>query len=390
MEDKIINFTKLGTVKTKTFELTYTDFFQKMGRLIMSDSSRYKVLYNEKTGTFEIIYDGEKYIVYYGKGRLTNRWNKPEIVKELKKLVNLTNTYTEKKEQEDIKAKEKQERLKDIFKRDNGVFESEEEREEYLDYLKKNHKNYRLLSILSDAYDEYSDWLEDSGLDFITYAISIFSTIIALGVAFVLPIKLGVLLLAIHALDVACGWFCKEFYEKYTNLHYLLGVILIAPFKMTSGIVEGLVDKFRDRKKIRLFEKSLKKNGKRNNNKQKVVSKTKEEVKEETKNVKPVMQQILKEFVQIHDKILKIKDSKTKEQFARELLALTNSYKEASQSIEDNNGSFYLMHKNLLDQIVSIEYRVDEVLKQEATVQSTREEFTALIEEVDKKTMGAR
>ena len=86
---EVISFTKLRTVKSNQFELTYDDFFEKMIDLIFQDCENNYVTYDEDNG-YQVVFNGKKYNVKYGNTKIDKTSNMPEIVNGLEKLVNLS------------------------------------------------------------------------------------------------------------------------------------------------------------------------------------------------------------------------------------------------------------------------------------------------------------
>ena len=111
MEDNVIYFTKLETVKSKGFnELTYVDFFKKLSLGIQGDVLRNQVLFDEEKQEYTIIYDGETYKVYYVANPLTPDCEREEIINNLGRLCNLTRQWYRVVEiEQEEKEKEKRE-----------------------------------------------------------------------------------------------------------------------------------------------------------------------------------------------------------------------------------------------------------------------------------------
>ena len=90
MDNKSIIFTKLGTVKSDTFEYTYEDFFQLMRNSINRNIEHNGVKYDEVSDSYEITFNSKAYQVIYRNDKISKKNDHKDIIEALDKLVNLT------------------------------------------------------------------------------------------------------------------------------------------------------------------------------------------------------------------------------------------------------------------------------------------------------------
>ena len=398
MEDKVISFTKLGTVKNKNFELTYADFLDKLEKFIRHNIDSYKVYYNPYEECYEIIYQGVRYKVHYGKEKLSKKCERKDLVETLDRLVNLTKKQIVDKEADKL-LEDKQNKKEETILRngDKGIFYSDEDKQIYLELKAKLERNEPLTDgLLSEAYDVIRERQLDLNALIITTGIIIGTCILGLTSVIGKTLALSSVIynganLGIAFISGVINWVRDDYSDERRvispNYYILAGLVGLG--KMGKEFVIRLSKRREEKRKFKLLKKSIEKTKTTKKPKtlevEDVVEK-KKVIEEKPKKENGLMQQALKEFVLVHDKILKVIDKKKKEQFARELLEITNTYKEEIEKEGNNN----TIHKNLFDRIVSLDFRVDEALKEEQQEKHTQQEFDSLIEEVDRVTMSAR
>ena len=182
MEDKVISFTKLGTVKNKNFELTYADFLDKLEKFIRHNIDSYKVYYNPYEECYEIIYQGVRYKVHYGKEKLSKKCERKDLVETLDRLVNLTKKQIADKEADKL-LEDKQNKKEETILRngDKGIFYSDEDKQIYLELKAKLERNEPLTDgLLSEAYDVIREKQLDLNALIITTGIIIGTCILGL------------------------------------------------------------------------------------------------------------------------------------------------------------------------------------------------------------------
>lgn len=394
MEDRVISFTKLGTVKSRSFEYTYSDFIDKMTMFVTHNIENYQVYYNPQDEDYEIVFKGVRYKLKYGKEKLDKKCEREYIVDALDRLVIMTKRQqAAKKEQEKIDDLEKRQLGEIVRNGDKGIFYSEDDKKTYIEY-KKNNLNQ--ISLTKGLLSEARKFISKRHLDLDAHIIAALSVILVciLGMASVLSMGFCLFVVEYGVANLFIGFVSSVITaikngegRSYSPNYFLLSG-LVGLGKMGKDFVGRLIEKMKNNKKLRLLKKSI--NATRTT--QRPMLEQQEEVVEEkkedkTKNNDALMQQVLREFIIVHDKVMNLKDKKKKEQYAKELLELTDKYKEEIEKADTSN---YMIHKNLIDQVVSLGFRVDEELKSEQQDKSTQQEFDTLIEEVDRKTMGAR
>ncbi len=367
-----ISFTKLGTVKSNYFELTYDDFFKKMVDLIFQDSENNYVTYDEKNG-YQIVFNGEKYNVKYGNTKIDKTSNIPEIVNGLEKLVNLSSKKREKQEKHKQELIEQEARMNILEGRreeiiengEKGIFKSDEDKEVFISYLQ--HKVVDIGKIIVKGIRE----------DAVIFTNLMCSLMVFFGVCF-----LGATCSEIFKLTVA--------WTDILKLTIVGNIIVLPPFNYNQLIKSNGLD-IRDiianrklKKQIKALKKSLeiskvKKGNEKKNIKALELSKTVDKIKQEVINNQPIIIAVSSEFKKLRDKIHAIKNEKNKKEYAEELLSILGQYKTISNETEGN------IHQKILDQLVSLTFRVDDTLKEETRARESQEEFKKMIEEVDKK-----
>ena len=90
MDNDVISFTKLGTVKSKDFgEFTYETFFDRMIELINRDVVNNQIIHEKNEKRYKIIYKGNTYKVTYGEEPLKEDCKRKDIVNSLNRLFSL-------------------------------------------------------------------------------------------------------------------------------------------------------------------------------------------------------------------------------------------------------------------------------------------------------------
>ena len=433
----IIYFTKLGTVKSDDFELTYEDFFQMLYDNINRNVEEYGVYYNDKNDCYEIVFNSISCQVKYGNETVNNKCQNKDIRVTLEKLIELTHKQKkvkkeEKKYQKKLsEAKKEDEDIEQIaIKNGNkGIFNSEEDKKIYISYLINNLKYKKGFKNAADIFsNDISGWLSTVDvfkkiLDFFDFYDddAIFTSSIPACVSLIVFVVAAILTSGeIFGIPLLLVGFCDlNVFVAHDNggkniisfLISLLGCILYSaslPFRFVYSLAKSIITsmlhnskiKHNIKKKIQMLEKSLK------NGKDKVNTKVKSKVdavkenmvekklQENAGNNSKVNQQtikdIIREFQLLKDKVVQIQDEKKKKEYSQELLDIVNYYKEISKTFE-KNGNILATHKNILDQIVSMTFRVDEVLSEEKKAKETEEEFKKMLDEIDtinNETMG--
>ena len=159
------------------------------------------------------------------------------------------------------------------------------------------------------------------------------------------------------------------------------------------AIAKFLKENHKIKKMIKSLEKStIKVNSKKKTDDNPVNNEIVEDSveKEKTNPIKQSVRKISKEFEDLKNKILLVQDEKTKVRYSGELLEIVNYYGEVSPTMEIESNTLSV-HKNILDRIVSLSFRVDETLKKEKKDEQESSEFNRMLDEVNKlSTKGSR
>jgi hypothetical protein len=143
---------------------------------------------------------------------------------------------------------------------------------------------------------------------------------------------------------------------------------------------------------IKSLEKStVKVNSKKKTDDNPVNNEKVEEVeKDNTDPIKQSVRKISREFEDLKNKILLVQDEETKVGYSSELLEIVNYYSDISATME-KKGNILSVHKNILNRIVSLSFRVDETLKKEQKDAQESSEFNRMLDEANKiSAMGSR
>ena len=385
MEKKSISFTKLGTVKSDDFEYTCEDFYQLIHSSIIRNVNYNSVSYNASTDCYEIEFKGIIYKVFCGKDKLTRQSSRKDIIKALEELVSTTNEKKELKKTENERKKEELEvRNIAIENGDKGIFNSDDDKRIYIEYLKEELKKIPTIG------------------KSIVYIASGLISLLLLFAAFFTPLMLGIELFEglsdiIKGLSIVPTLGISTFVtivliKKFADFHEFLSDLGIDDVSSLDEIIE----KRKIKKRIKALKNSLSKSKSKE-----IVSKRKEEsiveVKDTstTKSLNPVkhsVKEISKEIRELKEIILKINNDEQKKEFSSELLEILDYYKEVAKTFEEK-GDYLSVHRQLLNQIYSLRFRAEELIREEKKRKKTDDEFRIMIEEIDsigKNSKGAK
>ena len=382
MEKKEIVFTKLGTVKSDSFEYTVEDFFKVIKANIRRDIDNNGVMFNSKDNCYEVLYNSVLYQVKDGKELFNKKSEKKELVDAFDDLIQLTKSRDKIVNEEDNKNSVNQEEISRedqekhaIENGDKGIFNSNKDKRIYIKHLKNIIKENR------------GNVKENVLMFFIDPLIT------ALGVGmFYLAFK------AVEAVEAGVDGFLFliDFFSPPFLFLGSLPLMVYGLYRIIGedswAIAKFLKDNHRLKKIVRSLEKStVKVNSKKKTDDNPVNNEIVEEVeKDNTDPIKQSVRKISREFEDLKNKILLVQDEKTKVRYSRELLEIVNYYGEVSPTMEIE-GNTLSVHKNILDRIVSLSFRVDETLKKEKKDEQESSEFNRMLDEVNKlSTNGSR
>ncbi len=393
MDDNVISFTKLGTVKSRTFELTYKRFFSNLRELINNDITNYEVRYNEKEKCYIVKYDGESYIVYCGNDVLRkDEDDKLWILSNLESLVYLSERkrisqkISEELEEENYEYRESEmdRRLRVMFNAERGIFKNDKDKKLYIKIL-KNSKLPVLRSYLADIkndiffscenFSKYREMRFDRSSDPIFITLFGGIAIIILGILgfpeFILFSGLGIIIID-DVYDLIIDFINKESVYRKTKFRSISS-IFVALGKSPYYLWKIFSKNWNINKRIRGLQKSLAKTDNEDGSVKSVKGLKKEVVKEVDKAFsKENDENIIKEsvnnmtitFDNLHNKVLGIEDAKIKSDLSMRLLEVIYSYVEKSKTFNDK-GIDEKFQKSILDTVADISKETEVQLEKE-------------------------
>ena len=409
MDDNVISFTKLGTVKSKYFdECTYSNFFDRMRDLIKKDVSHYQVIHEGKKYT--IIYKGNKYKVNYGDEVLNDDCKRRDVVDSLYWLASLSRDKKREYDNESEREENERNELRRIIRNaERGIFINADDKEKYIEYLKNEDKKdsffKRLFRRLKKnfLYNDYDP--DDVYLRFIidgVFGLSLLSLYFSLALA-------RIPAMVLHTLFNFLGIFLiSDFaYAGIMHLIYIfsykfqvdgkwwgpIGIpwtLINLPYHLAKTSIE----KFREKKTIKALESSLRKDNKKLGREPKINKQQLEALQKQFSEEKEVKQEHLKDetmkivddtsriFGRLHKKVKNIENKKAKEEKSKELLVIVNDY--MAKSVEFFvNGIDRKYQVDVENKIQTLEYKIDEILEAEEKERKDKEEFTQTLHEIN-------
>lgn len=398
MDENIISFTKLGTVKSKAFpECSYESFFQKMRELLNNDISKYQIIHKKNKNLYIIKYNGKEYKVTYGDELLTEDCKREDIIRNINSLVELSSDL---KELYDIESA-KEESLELVLENaSKGVFKNNEHRQRYLDYLKEQEKNNPFIksllakfkkSIVYDSDDIELVEIRAGSEAAITFAYSLIFVLFIPLMDIPLLITLVVLLMGLPAVDIIYHMaraIIGNPNGKFAGpLSFLWGLI-----KLPYNIVKTVIEKRKVNKTIKALESILSKSKSKKVVEPKVSEKEEQAVKEkylDNGNVEKVDNEVTKYvnemsniFDMVHKKVLSISDNKKKSDYSKQLLTIILDYTEKSKLFY-KNGVDIRYHNSIIDRVSLLEHDIDIVLADEEEKRAREEETDRMLNAVD-------
>jgi hypothetical protein len=405
MSEKNIWFTYLETVIINKTELTNKDFVNRMTKLIMNDSDKYNVHYDSKKKCYVIIYDGEEYIVKYRNKELNNDCNNKSVLCYIKQLVDISELQKElnnestrrKKELETAKEKKLKEKQDEtIGNTIDKLSKDIKEKEEEINELKKDFfcKENSLVCCVKDLFKLLNYGKVSKIARFFRGMAGIFALGMLSQMIGVVGFNVGIfiyLLLGYSALEgLSSIFFVKSDGGQLTGYRGILVSLLSIPVILGYSVVHSVlwslvgINTFLNITKL----KNEIGNIRRNFNRIKVKNKNLEKINLDFLNEKDIkidqkrIVMTVNEANELKDKILSIKDKKTKKELAKELYKI----------IEDSlNMTKIYGHKRdngfdiLTNNVTILKNKVDKVLEKENNENNEEKVLYRLMTEVDNK-----
>ncbi len=401
MEMNSLNFTKLGTVKYDESEYTYDDFFQLMQRNITRDVDNNRVYFDIKRNHYIIKILSNSYQVKYGNELINKLSDKKEIITILDKLIELSKKSIEyQKKQEKIvkenELKQQQEVKKNevaIENGEKGIFNTEEDKKRYISHLKKELSNCKFeFPSLFKIHKSIVDKIWDN----IIFKILVGFNFIGGGLlglwgmlsfAYTIDLKYVILMLSGGAIS----------FQMPLHIALVLSIIISYPFVSLVKAIKTHSKKDKIKTKIKALKESLSKSiSKEDNNMFDELAKEAEkaEVNQiEKENSIPehrAVEEILKEFNVLKNKIVLIQDEKQKNTYIEQLRKLVDYYEEVSITFSEK-GNMLTVHRQVLEQVIVMSFEVEKLLKEEEKKQQQADEFDRMLDEANRvSAMGSR
>jgi hypothetical protein len=394
MSKNVVYFTNLKTVKSNEFELLQNEFFHKMSRLIISDSNCYSVNYDKNYDCYTIVYDGELYEVKSGKEKISSKFDNQQILYYLNQLVELSE-FQKKLQNEEIDLKNQVEKRKErlLEQAKKGMFGTVEVNEAELERIIEQDRVYGT-KIIADSLETISDmnvgdpddmelWRGPTGiLGVIVLIITVILSLCGEAIPAILFYIAG-----FCTLDLGIYFLTSVKDIDYRGLWATIGSIIAAPFIFIGKTALKVYEK------ITLFSKKREILKRISELKSINVPKVKNNIKDRNPNVvdevlKPSNKKSsnkslnnimlsFKEFDDIKNNILLIKDNKVKKELANELYGILESCMKATNSSMKEK-TFEI----LTGYISNLQTKVDYALKQEQEIDNQTTTYYKLMSEI--------
>ena len=378
-------FTKLGTVKCDEFELTKEVFFRKMTNLIIDNCDLHNVSYDENNDTYEVMFNSNKYIVKYGNEILTSKCSNQSLVSCLNQLVSISKLQrTLKDEQDEIERAKKEKREKVMENAKNNILITNEEKLAKIELLKEENKKNKI-----DVMDETLETLHDINVGDHNAFLAILrlgTLVVGAGALFLggvillagglaalsqipLIIYIGTVLASIDGICFIVA-FNNINRNNYRGLYATAFSIVAAPFILGYYSVKKFAEIRRLKHQIKKIERSIINNTNPQNNKVKnrsldVINDMLNNTNNKSSDANDLLMSI-KEFDELKNSILQIKDESIKNEYATELFKLLNCCVNLTK-IKTNRNKLYSM---LLSELSKLKIKVNNKLKEEENIKN--------------------
>ena len=409
MKREEVVFTALKTVRSNDFELLQMEFFNKMCQSIMSDSSRYKMEYNSDKDCYELLYNDKEYVIKCGDKIVNKNYEDQELVFYLERLVKFSELQNKIQNEENaLKEARRIEYEKTLRRAKDGLLNSVAENEVLIKDLIKEDKRDGVqifkesLEVLQKIVMGEQDLF--CALRIVVGVIGLIFLIVASIAAFMgEAVPFWVFLLSGFPIVDTITFFITDHYDiEFRGYWASLAALISYPFITLFMTGRRLLEKILLSSKIRKIRKRISRI-KSGNNMNKVNNKriNVKEILEYTSEKQPKENAVLsiKEFDDLKNYILSIKDNKTKHELSNDLYRLINDFIKIGSI--GKKEKYYNIARARLE---SIKARVDIKLneekaqeKNEATcyklmneVREKRDEVKEEVEVAKQKTYGIR
>lgn len=385
-------FSEFNIVRCKEFELLQDDFLYKMSRLITNNYEGYNVSYDSNNDTYSVVYNYNRYTVRFS-NKFINNGNDNKIKNNLDTLVRLSKFQRELHDEVSKKKNIEEEKKKKLYEKVRyNVARTVEEKEAEIELLKKDYRN-DATPVFANTFDTLRDINEGdpNDLEFLRTILGVIGGL-ALGVMTIMAL-IGEAVMPVWAF-IAAGFTTLDFILyivsdnidlEYRGLYATIYSIIASPFILGFNTAKRLVEKIKllikiipKRRDIKMLKTGKKQKKVKNNNLNDILKTTKKDKKEKVNNVVVSF----KEFNDIKNNILLIKDSKKKKELADEL------YKVLEYCIKFSNTSTSFKNKTyelLLEQLSALKEKVDNELKEDNQTEVDNRTYYKLMSEIKEK-----
>lgn len=415
MDNNVISFTKLGTVKSKIIgECTYDSFFERMKTLIDKDVANYRIIYEKNKKEYKIIYKGNTYQVTYGEEPLKEDCKRKDVVDKLNRLVSISSDLKRIHDEETKKELDERENLDRIIKNANeGVYVSNKDKEVYLEYLIREDKKdpfFKRLFRRIKGNLFYSDYDSDIGeARLLVSVVTTIATTLFIAVASALTfIPISTVLYILLGVGLGSDFLYSLITYLIHENSYTISMegkfggplaIVWALLHLPRHIVVTAMEKIKEKNTIKSIESSLV-NGRKRKVKEPQISKKQLEAlkkefeidgKKEDKVQKkdPVSETIditSREFERLSIKVKKIETDSKRNEASKELVGIIRDYMKKSVLFLKTGIIDYDYQESIEKSLKAFEAKVDIVLEDEEKERQTKQEFNQVYEAIDQTT----
>ena len=385
-----VYFTKIGTVKCNEFELTVSDFVDKMSRLIMSDNNEYSMYHTN--GNYFMVYNGEKYKIKYGKDDLTSDCSNKEILDYVNQLAVLSDIQGKIQKRIAERNKEKQQekiRLRQAV--ENNIMNTTKEMEAAIELIK-----CKVNPVTTDEYIKMMNYGELGEAFTATRFVLGFLGGLGLLIGGLITLCSGVagpslfwILSSITAADGLCLLVFTDDKISYGFRGLYMAALSIAIMPLAILIIAGtrLYEKIRMFFKIKKIKNKIEKhrNGKKSSKtiKNKNVDEINKLLNSSKVEISPIdITMSLKDFTELKEMISQIKDEKIRNKMGQILCKIIDSCLVSGKVPINKRKKIY---DELLDQISELKITINKVLKEQKQYDDSEETHNRLMNEVNEK-----
>lgn len=388
-----IVFTKLGTVKTKDFEIPIKDFVSKMSRLILIDSDENSVIQYKSDGSYVVEYEGNNYGVFYEDKELKGECEDKIINYYLDQLVNMTELQNAISSEEKNKARKVNEKKKQQDQALDGIDKEVKQVQNEIDELIKKDKEdgtkvfQEVINVYkSEVFEKVSD--NNRAIRFVLGLCGLAGVLASIISLFAGGISLWLLIPSLIVVFDASAMFMGN--NEWKGIYASFGYMFISLVYLNFCIINKIGEKIKLFLNLRPLKLKLRKLKNSKAYKNKLKNTSVEEIKtmlEEAKDSKEEkvsedMAISFKEFEELKDNILSIKDEAMKKELANELYRLIDyCIKVAQNPVKDRSKAC----ATLLEKVSNLRENVTKIINKENNMQEEDKTFYRLMSEIDGK-----